>query len=32
VLLRDVGHPEVVPAPEPALLAVAIRSLAEVSA
>jgi 3-dehydroquinate synthase len=32
VLLRDVGHPEVVPAPEPALLAAAIRSLAEVPA
>jgi 3-dehydroquinate synthetase len=32
VLLRDVGRPEVVPAPEPALLAAAIRSLAEVPA
>jgi hypothetical protein len=32
VLLRDVGHPEVVAAPEPTLLAAAIRSLAEVPA
>jgi 3-dehydroquinate synthase len=30
VLLRDVGRPEVVPAPEPSLLAAEIRSLAEV--